>query len=137
MLYRRIVVLSRRTRRGQDPRRICEHVERVPVLGGIRRVLPRPMFERAVTRAALLMLLASCSAHWNDPAPPSADYPCGPSGVVCSHKMCCTIGETCGGDDPTCPVSMCCDNGTVDPTDPNQDFSARRRLPPHPQRPQQ
>ena len=51
----------------------------------------------------LLIVAALTSCAWineHDPAQtPTADYPCTPSGIVCSTKplTCCGQGDTCGG----------------------------------------
>ena len=68
----------------------------------------------------LVVVLAACGQacnpnSWDAPAPPSAEYPCGPFGVVCTTQhACCTEGETCGGepDSVGCPAGQCCEVGS-------------------------
>lgn len=70
----------------------------------------------------LLIVAALTSCAWineHDPAQtPTADYPCTPSGIVCSTKplTCCGQGDTCGGTFPSvgCPVDSCCYIGSDD-----------------------
>jgi hypothetical protein len=69
---------------------------------------------------AILLVVTGCAAiNKADPAQhPTADYPCTPSGVVCSTVplACCGQGDTCGGSFPHvgCPDDSCCYIGSDD-----------------------
>jgi hypothetical protein len=70
-----------------------------------------------------LVVLAACG--WDKVNPeafqPSADYPCGVLGVVCSTNKnpaldeCCDEGQACPGD-PGCPPGVCCMAEDFDPS---------------------
>lgn len=47
---------------------------------------------------ALVAALSACAADWNKAAPPSAEYPCGPTGVVCATSTCCPQDSVCTSD---------------------------------------
>ena len=60
---------------------------------------------------ATMALLAACNT-WDAPIPatPTPDAPCGPIGVVCPGRECCSEGEVCGGT-VGCPIGACCFEG--------------------------
>lgn len=77
---------------------------------------------------ALVITLAAsaCLSSWDAPIPatPTPDAPCGPIGVVCPGRECCSEGEVCGGT-VGCPAGSCCYVGEDDAMRARKADSAR------------
>jgi hypothetical protein len=67
------------------------------------------------TTSVIFALFTVAACGWDKPAAPSAEYPCGPEGVVCqTQHSCCPEYSTCGGEPASvgCPAGQCCDVGS-------------------------